>query len=70
MMGIFSNILDGDPNYSSLRSTLRTMMQDTKGTTGIRQAGAIFKNMYTGGFMRISKRAINSTITWYGFDLI
>ena len=56
--------LDGDPNYTTLRSTLRTMMKDTNGTTGIRQAGAVFKNMYTGGFMRISKRAINSTITW------
>ena len=45
------------------------MMQDTNGMTGIRQAGAVFKNMYTGGFMRISKRAINSTITWYGLNL-
>ena len=25
-----------------------------------------FKSIYTGGFMRISKRAINSTITWWG----
>ena len=45
------------------------MMQDTNGMTGIRQAGAVFKNMYTGGFMRISQRAINSTITWYGLNL-
>mgnify|MGYP006933245569 FL=1 len=40
-------------------------MHDANGTSGLRRVCSAFKNMYTGGFMRISKRALNSTITWY-----
>ena len=56
---------DGDPNYLTVRSTVRTIVHDANGTSGLRRVCSAFKNMYTGGFMRISKRALNSTITWY-----
>ncbi|KAK8806841.1 hypothetical protein WA588_005641, partial [Blastocystis sp. NMH] len=57
-------INDGDPNYLTVRSTVRTILRDAEGTSGLRRCGVVFRNIYTGGFMRITKRALNSTITW------
>lgn len=54
----------GSSSYSTLRSTVRTIFQSS---SNLKQENAFvhaFKSIYTGGFMRISKRALNSTITW------
>ena len=59
-----ASLIDGDPNYLTVRSTVRTILNSSKyNSSGNRFVNA-FKDIYTGGFIRITKRAVNSTITW------
>ncbi|CBK24499.2 uncharacterized protein [Blastocystis hominis] len=55
---------NGDPNYLTVRSTVKTIVNNSLGVKDKNRLVHAFKSIYTGGFMRISKRAINSTITW------
>ena len=55
---------NGDPNYLTVRSTVRTIVNNSLAVKDQSRFVHIFKSIYTGGFMRISKRAINSTLTW------
>lgn len=60
-------IVDGDPNYSTFRSTVRTIFSNSSTLKQENYFVHAFKSIYTGGFMRITKRALNSTITWFSF---
>lgn len=55
--------VDGDPNYKTFRSTVKTIFSSNLKNENVLVHA--FKSIYTGGFMRITKRALNSTITWY-----
>lgn len=57
-------VADGDPNYTTLRSAVKTIFRSSSNLKQESVVVSAFKSIYTGGFMRISKRAINSTITW------
>ena len=50
----------------TVRSTVKTIVNNSLGVKDKNRLVHAFKSIYTGGFMRISKRAINSTITWEG----
>lgn len=55
--------VDGDPNYKTFCSTVKTIFSSRLKNENV--VVHAFKSIYTGGFMRITKRALNSTITWY-----
>lgn len=59
-----ASLIDGDPNYLTVRSTVRTILNSSKYNSNGNRFVNAFKDIYTGGFIRITKRAVNSTITW------
>lgn len=44
---------------------MKTILKNNSNLKQESQFVRAFKSIYTGGFMRITKRALNSTITWF-----
>lgn len=44
---------------------MKTILKNNSNLKQESQFVHAFKSIYTGGFMRITKRALNSTITWF-----